>query len=70
VVLGCDLQINIPIAVPVSDDDQDQGPLRLALGGRVTAPRTLLGDPMQSTLILVEDPAARVRRFTWTGTQE
>jgi hypothetical protein len=66
-IFGCTLQINVPIAAPVSDDDVDQGPLRLALGGSVTAKGVMAG--ALSTMIRVDDPKKEQRSFTWTGAQ-
>jgi hypothetical protein len=68
-LLGCALQVNVPIASMVSDDDQDQGPLRLSLAGTLTAPGKMAGDPTRSTLIMVEDSNMTPRSFAWTGTQ-
>jgi hypothetical protein len=68
--LSCTVKINIPAVTPVSDDDVDQGPLRLALVGQVSARGMMLGDPARSTVILVEDGEGGVpRHFAWTGAQ-
>src|SRR5258706_4933122 len=68
--LGCTLKINVP-ALPtaaVSDDNRDQGPLRLALVGKVVARGRMVGDPL-STVSLVEDAAMTPRHFAWTAEQ-
>jgi hypothetical protein len=65
-ILGCTLRINIPVAAPVSDDNVDQGPLRLALAGQVTMKGVLTGVD-SSTLIMSSDANATVRSFTWHG---
>jgi len=64
-VLGCTMQINIPIASSVSDDNQDQGPLRISLGGAITAPGLLTGATESSSLVMTSDPQSVVRRFVW-----
>lgn len=68
-LLGCALQINVPVAQAVSDDDADQGPLRISLGGTVSAKGMMVGDPTRSTAIMVEDKTMTPRSFAWTGTQ-
>ena len=68
-MLGCSLSINVPIASPVSDDNQPQGPLRISLAGRVSARGQMAGDSQRSSLILVEDQTQTVRHFAWSGTQ-
>jgi len=65
-VLGCELRINVPIATMVSDDDVDQGPLRIALVGRIVQKGMLLGLP-GSTLIMADDQSFTPREFSWTG---
>lgn len=65
-ILGCRLSLNVPIASPVSDDDMPQGPMRIALVGKVTAPGTLLGQE-GSRLLLESEPGAPVRDYAWTG---
>jgi hypothetical protein len=67
--LSCTVKINIPIETPVTDDNVDQGPLRLALTGRITQPGLMLGDLNKSLVILVEDPMMTPRHFAWTATQ-
>jgi hypothetical protein len=66
-IFGCELKINVPIAMPVHDDDTDQGPLRLALTGNVTARATIAGQ--LSTLIRQDDKMKLQRSFVWTGVQ-
>jgi hypothetical protein len=66
-MLGCRLRINVPIQVPVRDDDTNEGPLRLSLAGTVTAPGVIEGDPRASTVILVGDPIQQPRSFSWVG---
>jgi hypothetical protein len=67
--LECTVQINIPIAMPVSDDNADQGPLRLALAGKIVQNRMMVGDPDKSLVIMVDDPAMLPRHFAWIATQ-
>ena len=69
-MLGCRIQLNVPIAMPVSDDNVDQGPLRLSLGGTVNAPHMMLGDPLRSTVILLDDQTMQPLSFNWTGTMQ
>jgi hypothetical protein len=65
--LGCRLQLNVPIEQNVTDDNREQGPLRLALGGRLLGEGRLQGDPLLSHLVMVSDPTGRERRFAWTA---
>jgi hypothetical protein len=65
-VLGCELRINVPMAASVSDDDVDQGPLRIALVGRILRKGELVGLP-GSTLIMADDQSFTPREFSWTG---
>ena len=37
-VVGCTVKINVPVATMVTDDDADNGPLRIALPGRLSRP--------------------------------
>jgi hypothetical protein len=67
-IFGCELKINVPIATPVTDDNNDQGPLRLALTGDVTARGVIAGQ--LSTLIRRDDDKKLQRSFTWTGAQQ
>jgi hypothetical protein len=66
-IFGCELKINVPIATPVSDDNVDQGPLRVALTGDVTGRGVIVGQV--STLIRQDDKKKVQRSFTWTGAQ-
>ena len=66
-VLGCTMQINVPMATPVSDDNEDQGPLRIALGGTITAVGVMTGTPETSSLVMVQDAQMVRRRFVWTA---
>jgi hypothetical protein len=66
-IFGCELKINVPIAMPVSDDNVDQGPLRVALTGDVSARGMIAG--RVSTLIRKDDEKKRQRSFVWTGAQ-
>jgi hypothetical protein len=67
--LGCDLQINVPVKMDVTDDDSDEGPMRLSLYGRIEAYGMIVGDAERSTVIPVSDPTETPRRFAWTGRQ-
>ena len=67
-ILGCSLRINVPIASPVSDDNVDQGPLRIALAGKILEEGRLTGID-GSLLILASDPSNTPRTFGWTGVQ-
>jgi hypothetical protein len=67
-VLGCRLRINVPIEMPVNDDNVPPGPLRLSLVGRISAPHMMVGDP-SSRVIRVADTSSTPEEFTWTGTQ-
>jgi hypothetical protein len=68
-VLGCKLNINVPIATPVTDDNVDQGPLRIALVGAIDAPGHLTGSD-GSQLIMSDDASNTVRSFLWVGTKQ
>ncbi len=67
--LSCTVKINIPIATPVSDDNVNQGPLRLALVGTILQKGMMVGDPDGSLVIFVEDATMTPRHFAWTATQ-
>jgi hypothetical protein len=69
-MLGCQIQLNLPLAMPVTDDNMDPGPLQLSLGGDILSPGTITGNPMRSSLILMEDPTRTPRAFAWTGTKQ
>jgi hypothetical protein len=66
-IFGCELKINVPISMPVSDDNADQGPLRVALAGDVGGRGMIVGQV--STLIRQDDKKKLQRSFTWTGAQ-
>jgi hypothetical protein len=66
-IFGCELSINVPIATPVTDDNNDQGPLRIALTGNIVAHGTITGQV--STLIRRDDKKKLQRSFTWTAAQ-
>ena len=51
----------------VTDDDADNGPLRIALSGTIVANGMMTGDP--STLIRVDNQAMTEETFTWSGAQ-
>lgn len=66
-VLGCRLQINVPIDMPVTDDDQDDdGPLRLSLAGNITGMGMLTG--IAGAMIRVDTGSEGA--FTWSGVQQ
>ena len=65
-LLGCSVRINVPIAMPVTDDNVDQGPLRITLAGKVTQKGMMLGTD-GSRLILSSDPTNTVRDFAWSA---
>ena len=48
-VVGCAVKINVPVTTMVTDDDADNGPLRLSLSGTIVASGMMNGDP--STVI-------------------
>jgi hypothetical protein len=66
-IYACRLGINVPIAMPVTDDDVDQGPLRISLNGKITTHGVIAGDATMSSLILEGDPMMTPRLFAWTG---
>jgi hypothetical protein len=67
-VVGCEVKINVPVASMVSDDNVDQGPLRLTLSGSIVAHGMMAGEPT-STVIRVDDPTMMPEGFTWSGVQ-
>jgi hypothetical protein len=69
-VLGCTVKINVPVAsvFMVTDDDANNGPLRLSLSGTISARGMMTGDV--STVIRVDDPTMMQGSFTWTGVQQ
>ncbi len=71
VVLGCEVQINVPIASPVTDDNVDQGPLRIKLLGTIEGPFTIKGDAAMSRLIMQgEEMPPKTRHFAWIAQQQ
>jgi hypothetical protein len=66
-VVGCSLRINVPVAMVVTDDDSDNGPLRISLSGAIVAKGMMMGDP--STVIRVDNQAMTGETFTWSGVQ-
>lgn len=66
-VVGCAVKINVPVATMVTDDDADNGPLRIALSGAISAAGMMSGDP--SLLIRVDNPAMTEETFTWSAVQ-
>jgi hypothetical protein len=66
-VVGCAVKINVPVTTTVTDDDADNGPLRISLGGTIVAHGMMDGDP--STLIRVDNMAMTQETFTWSGVQ-
>jgi hypothetical protein len=70
VILGCHVQIHVPIAQPVTDDSNSQGPLRILLDGNITqlgAMESRTDTP--STIIYASDATNTSVDFTWTATQ-
>jgi hypothetical protein len=66
-VLACEIKINIPVTANVTDDDLDNGPLRLSLAGTIVARGMIDGDT--STIIREADTTMTQASFTWTGVQ-
>lgn len=66
-IVGCSLKINVPVTSMVTDDDADNGPLRLSLAGTVTARGMMTGD--SSTVIRVDNPAMLPETFSWSAVQ-
>jgi hypothetical protein len=74
-IRGCTIQLNVPIDMPVSDDDSDDmGPVRVRLSGNVTqAGMMASSDPSSdqpSVVVLVSDPSSTARQFAWTAVQK
>ncbi len=67
--LYCTVKINVPIATPVTDDNVDQGPLRIALAGKIVQKGMMLGDPATSLVIMADDATMTPRHFAWTAAQ-
>jgi hypothetical protein len=66
-VLGCRLKINIPVTTAVTDDDADNGPLRLSISGSIKGRGMLDSGDDVSTVIRIDDREMRPGSFTWTG---
>lgn len=70
VVRGCTIGINVPITTSVTDDDTDQGPLRLGLTGQIDEKGMMQGGTVPSTVVLASDPSNEARAFAWTAEQK
>jgi hypothetical protein len=66
-VVGCAVKINVPVTTMVTDDDTDNGPLRISLSGAIAGAGVMNGDP--STLIRVDNQAMTEETFTWSAVQ-
>jgi hypothetical protein len=66
-VVGCAVKINVPVTKMVTDDDVDNGPLRISLSGAIAGHGMMTGDP--STVIRVDNMAMTQESFTWSGVQ-
>ena len=66
-VLGCAVKINVPVTSMVTDDDTDNGPLRISLSGTIVAKGMMTGDP--STVIRADNQAMTGESFTWSAVQ-
>jgi hypothetical protein len=66
-VVGCAVKINVPVTTMVTDDDADNGPLRISLSGEIVGSGMMNGDP--STLIRVDNQAMTGETFTWSAVQ-
>lgn len=66
-VVGCAVKINVPATSMVTDDDTDNGPLRISLSGTIVDRGMMRGDP--STLIRAENQAMTGESFTWSAVQ-
>ena len=66
-IVGCAVKINVPVTTMVTDDDADNGPLRLSLSGTIAANKMMSGDP--STVVRVDNAAMNQETFTWSGVQ-
>ena len=69
-LLGCAISIHIPVAPDVSDDNVDQGPLKIGLSGTIVDKGMMVGDPTTSTVILDEDAQKTPRSFAWTAVEQ
>jgi hypothetical protein len=66
-VVGCAVKINVPVTTMVTDDDADNGPLRISLSGAIVGNGMMNGDP--STVIRVDNQAMTGETFTWSAVQ-
>ncbi len=66
-VVGCSVKINVPVTTDVTDDDADNGPLRISLSGSIVGQGMMTGDP--STVIREDNMAMTQESFTWVGVQ-
>jgi hypothetical protein len=66
-VVGCAVKINVPVTTMVTDDDADNGPLRISLSGAIVGSGMMNGD--LSTLIRVDNQAMTGETFTWSAVQ-
>jgi hypothetical protein len=66
-LVSCELKINVPVTNVVTDDNAENGPLRLSLTGTIVAKGMMTGDA--STVIRVDNPAMMPETFTWSGIQ-
>jgi hypothetical protein len=66
-VVGCAVKINVPVTTMVTDDDADNGPLRISLSGAIAGSGMMNGD--LSTLIRVDNQAMTGETFTWSAVQ-
>lgn len=66
-VVGCAVKINVPVTTMVTDDNADNGPLRISLAGVIAGAGVINGDP--STLIRVDNQAMTEETFTWSAVQ-
>jgi hypothetical protein len=66
-LVGCNVRINVPVTTMLTDDDADNGPLRISLAGTIVAKGMMSGDP--STVIRVDNMAMTQETFTWSGVQ-
>jgi hypothetical protein len=66
-VVGCTVRINVPVTNTVTDDDADNGPLRISLAGAITSSGVMTGDP--STVLRRDNMAMAEETFTWSGAQ-
>ncbi|HEY2746360.1 MAG TPA: hypothetical protein VGL86_17125 [Polyangia bacterium] len=66
-VVGCSVKINVPVTTDVTDDDADNGPLRISLSGSIVGNGQMTGDP--STVVRVDNMAMTEESYTWVGVQ-